>query len=382
MSDSVRTLAVIAWLGAAALAPSPPTKAEGIEFKGYYKNLLIDSRTVSPLAEDYTLDLNRLRLEARGRPRGWLGFEVAYDNEALLGSFLETAEFEQWRVARPPTYWDLEDDYVNRGSLFVRHRLYRGYLDVATPIADVLIGRQRVAWGSGRFWNPTDLLNPFNPLAVEREERQGVDALLVQRNIAALSRLTFVYAPQRDAGASRAVHFRTNVADTDVVLMAGEFRRERVVGLDLVGRLGEGSMHLEAARTDPESGSDFVRAVAGVDYAFQNTLILTAEYYYNGEGTRDGDAYDFARLHAGLVQNVGRRYAGARAQFDLTPLLRLDSVLLVNLHDRSRFFAPSFTYSLTANLDWSSGVQLFSGANGSEYASFNNVYYTHLQYFF
>lgn len=375
------------WLGALLLAVAPccsgaSVAEETVAFKGYYKTLLALSRTTFPLEERYALDLNRLRLEARGQPQEWLGFEVQYDHEALLGGFLETAQFAQLQAMPPMTYWDLEDDYVDRGSLFARHRLHRGYVRFAAPIADALVGRQRVAWGSGRFWNPTDLLNPFNPIALEREERPGVDAVLLQRNLGPLSRVSVVYAPQRDAPSSRALRYRTNFAATDVALVAGEFRGDRVVGFDVVGRVGEGGVRVEAARTRPEAGEDYTRLVAGIDYAFANTLTMTLEYYRNGQGSRDEGAYDLPRLHAGLVQNVGRRYAAAQVRYDFTPLLRSDNVLIVNTDDGSRFFAPSLVYSVTANFDWSVGVRLFGGATSSEFGSFHNLYYTYVQYFF
>lgn len=378
MRSGARRLALVLLLAMAGPAPA----ADAIDFKGYYKNLLAHSRTAFPLEQDYTLDLNRLRLEARGRPLDWLGFEVQYDHEAFLGSYLDTVQFQQLKAAPAATYWDLEDDYLDRGSLYARHRLYRGFLTLNAPVADVLVGRQRIAWGSGRFWNPTDLLNPFNPIALERDERTGVDALLVQRNLGPLSRLSVVYAPQRDASSSAAAHYRTNAAGTDVAVMAGEFRGDRVIGLDVVGRIGDGGLRLEAAATNPENGTDYARWVAGFDYAFQNTLTVTAEYYYNGRGTRDQAAYDFTALHAGVVQNVGRRYVGASARYDLTPLLRWDNLFIVNTDDRSRFYAPGLIYSITGDLDWSVGVQSFAGRSGSEYGSFHDVYYTYLQYFF
>jgi opacity protein-like surface antigen len=383
MSDA-RIAAVASALLLLAASPTYTTHADegGTEFKGYYKNLLISSRTTFPLTENFTLDLNRLRLEARGHPRDWFGFDIQYDNEAFLGSYLDTAQFQQMRAAPPPTYWDLEDDYVNRGSIFVRHRLYRGYVDFATPVADVLIGRQRIAWGSGHFWNPTDLLNPFNPTAIEPEERQGVDVLLVQRNIGALSRLSLAYAPQRDAPDSRAIHYRTNVADTDVAVLLGQFRGDRVVGMDVVGRVGEGGLRAEVAHTRAENGADFTRLVAGLDYAFANTLILSVEYYYNGQGSTNEAAYDLLGLQAGLIQNVARHYWGAQAIYDLTPLLRTDNALIVNADDGSRFFAPRLIYSIASNLDGALGIQLFGGHSGSEYASFNNVYFAYVQWFF
>ncbi len=39
-------------------------------------------------------------------------------------------------------------------------------------------GRQRIGWGTARFWSPMDMFNPISPLQIESEERQGVDAAL------------------------------------------------------------------------------------------------------------------------------------------------------------------------------------------------------------
>ncbi|MBI3898877.1 MAG: hypothetical protein HY308_11350 [Gammaproteobacteria bacterium] len=357
-------------------------EGEAIEFKGYYKNLVTHSRTTFPQVEPYTLDMNRLRLEARGRPADWLGFEIQYDNEALLGSYLQTAQFAQLKAARPPTYWDLEDDYVDRPSMFARHRLHRGFVTLNTSAVDVYLGRQRIAWGSGRLWNPTDLFNPYNPTQLEREERVGVDAALVEKNFTALSRLSLAYAPQRNASASRAVRYRTNFANTDVALMAGEFRQSRVVGFDLAGRIGNAGVYGEVAHTRPEGQDAFTRAVLGTEYAFANTLTIGAEYYWNGEGTTQESRYDFARLFDGEIQNVAKYYLGAHLKYDLTPLLRWENYLILNRDDASYFFAPTLVYSLTHEWDVAIGTQRFGGGSGSEYGGVHDVYYAYLQLFF
>jgi len=354
-----------------------------MSFKGYYKNLLVDSRTAFPREEGYTLDLNRLRLELRGRPVEWFGYEVQYDNEALLGSYLDTAQFAQLKTVKPMTYWDLEDAYLDRGSVYARHRLYRGFVSIDTAAADLRLGRQRIAWGSGRLWNPTDILNPYNPTQLERDERLGVDALLLEANLGALSRLSVVYAPPVEpARASTALHWRSNFGGTDVALMIGEFRGDRVAGLDLIGRLGDAGIYAEMARTRPETGDDYTRAVAGAEYAFANTLTVGAEIYYNGRGTTERARYDFARLFAGEIQNVARRYVGAHLKYEFTPLLRTDNVLILNRDDGSRFFAPSLVYSLATNWDVALGIQFFGGDADSEYGRFYDVYYTYVQWFF
>ena len=218
-----------------------------------------------------------------------------YDNEALLGSYLDTAQFAQLKAARPATYWDMEENYVDRQSLFMRHRLHRGFVSLNTTAVDAYLGRQRIAWGSGRLWNPTDLFNPYNPAQIERNERAGVDAVLVEKSFSALSRLSFAYAPQRNAPASRAVRYRTNYANTDMALMAGEFRNTRVAGFEFAGRIGDAGVYGEVAHSRPGAGDAFTRGVLGAEYAFENTLTLGAEYYWNGEGTTQRSRYDFAR---------------------------------------------------------------------------------------
>jgi hypothetical protein len=134
--------------------------------------------------------------------------------------------------------------------------------------------------------------------------------------------------------------------------------------------------------TQPETGASYSRAVAGFDYAFPNTLILSAELYYNGAGASDPQDYDFASLFAGRIPNVGRRYAGFFAGYEITPLLKWNNYFVHNLADRSRYVSPVLVYSVKANLDWSAGVQFFGGGEGSEYGRFHDVYYTQVQWYF
>jgi hypothetical protein len=127
---------------------------------------------------------------------------------------------------------------------------------------------------------------------------------------------------------------------------------------------------------------DHARAVLALDYAFPNTLTLSGELYYNGAGTDDTSAYDFAGLFARRIENVGRRYFGGYAAYELTPLLKWANYLVVNLGDRSRFFSPVLVFSLQPNLDVSIGAQFFGGSPGSEYARLQDLYHAQLQKFF
>jgi len=354
-----------------------------LKLGGYYKNLLSQSQTVFPGGQSYLADVNRLRLELQGRPVEWAAFDVQYDNEVLLGSYLDTAQFALQKNREPDTYWDLESTTLDRASVFAFQRLYRAYVDLYSSLVDLRVGRQRIAWGTGRFWNPTDLLNPFDPTQLERDERPGVDAVLVERKLGPLSKLSLAYAPQHSSSdSSVAGRLHGNLRETDFSLLAGQFHRDEVAGFDFSGRISQVGLRGEAAYTRADIGPDYVRAVVGADYVFPSTLALSGEIYYNGQGATNKEDYDFGALFSGAVQNVARHYAGLYVGYDVTPLLRLNSYGIINLDDNSAFFFPSAVYSVMTNLDLSLGVQLFGGSAGSEYGAFHDVYYAQLQWFF
>jgi hypothetical protein len=366
-----------------AVSAAEDSEAAKLKLGGYYKNLLLHSKTVFPEGESYGADLNRLRLEVEGKPLSWAAFDIQYDNEVLFGNYLRTSQFALQKNQEPDTYWDLQSTTLDRPSVFARQRLYRGYLDLYSPVADVRLGRQRIAWGTGRFWNPTDILNPFDPTQLERDERPGVDAVLAERKLGALSKVSLVYAPQRPSStSSTAAQVHTNFRETDVSIMGGQFHRDEVAGFDFAGRIGQVGIRGEAAYTHAHVGESYTRAVLGADYVFPNTFALSAELYYNGQGTTDKQAYDFPALFAGTVQNLAQHYGGVYVGYDITPLLRLNTYGILNLDDGSVFVYPSLVYSLITNLDLTLGMQLFAGAKGSEYGAFHNVYFAQLQWFF
>ncbi len=349
---------------------------------GYFKNMFLHSKTVFPETETYDLDLTRLRLEFDGNLSRSISYDIQYDNEIFFGSYLDTAEFHS-RKNNSGTYWDLESSYLDQSNVFARHGIHRGYLTFALPSFDIRVGRQRIAWGTARLWNPTDILNPLNPIQIEREEREGVDVLLVQNNLGALSQMSLVYAPQdRKSDSSVAGRFRTHAGGFDLSGMAGNFRNDKVVGLDFAGQIGQIGVRGELVNTRTEEGKNYIQTVIGGDYTFTNTLSIYLEYFYNGQGSSQESEYDFAGLYAGEALGLARHYLGAYAGYDITPLLAWDNYLIVNLDDGSVFLFPEFGYSLTANLDWSVGFQLFNGEPGSEYGTFENIFFSEIQWFF
>jgi hypothetical protein len=122
--------------------------------------------------------------------------------------------------------------------------------------------------------------------------------------------------------------------------------------------------------------------LGSLDYAFPNTLTLTGELYYNGAGATSTQDYDFAALFSGRIQNVDRPYFGGYVGYEVTPLVKWNNYLVVNLFDHSVFYSPNLVFSLKSNLDLAVGMQLFRGAGDSEYGRLADVYYVQAQWFF
>jgi hypothetical protein len=366
-----------------AHAESDTNEAPGLKLSGYYKNLLAKSNTLIGPAQPYTLDLNRLRLQLQGELSKHVSIDVQYDNEILLGNYLHTPQFQMQKDVPSGQYWSGDSNYFENANVYARHRFYRASMTVNHGDTDIKFGRQRITWGTGRFWSPLDLLNPIAATQLEREERPGVDAVMVERKFSPLSRLSVVYAPQHDhSNDSMAAQFHGNANAIDYSIVLGKFQQDHTVGFDIATQLGGAGIRSELTYTRPGVVDAYRRGLIGIDYAFANTLTLSAEYYYNGHGTADATRYDFNALFVGRVQSLARNYAGLYAGYEITPLLKWNNYAVVNLDDRSRYFSPSIVYSVRENLDWTVGMQSFGGNSGSEYGRMPNLYYTQLQWFF
>ncbi len=182
----------------------------------------------------------------------------------------------------------------------------------------VRVGKQRIAWGSGFAWNPTNRLEPPKNALNTTLEQEGalaarldwapaawVSVVLVGATTDATPRDLPVAATDTERRDSAAVRARFLVKDTDVALVVTAGKNQRTLaGLDLGRDLGWAAVHAEAALYEgaemfpPRDDTTFFRIVAGaLRTSGENAFAL--EYFYNGEGYSDAGA---ERWLAGLDQ--------------------------------------------------------------------------------
>jgi len=297
--------------------------ALNFDVAGSYKNLFSASNSLQ-------LDLNRFRLQVRPQFSENFSGDIQYDFEAYLGSTYAKPNF--------------------------RTKIYRGYFTYSFPGADLRVGRQRIPWGVGRVWNPTDPFNPIDFTSLEREERAGVDALSVDLPLGPLAGLNLVLAASRESAAFGG-RLKTNLAGLDLSLVGAKPGADYLLGFDFAGQLFDGGVRGEAAYTRGRPSF-----VLGYDYTFPNSLYFLTEYYFNGQS---GAGYEFAGL-----------------TYDIFSLLKGGAYFLYNMSDGSYFANPFLDYALTENSSWAAGGYLVNGRAGSEYNALANVYYAQVKWFF
>jgi hypothetical protein len=248
---------------------------------------------------------------------------------------------------------------VDDGTFLLQQNLDLLSIKVPLPKGEIVVGRQVLSWGTGRFWNPTDLLSPFAPTDVDREVRHGVDAVRYTLPLGKTSFADFLYLPQKERWAQGGVaRVQANTKGFDVSASVAKYVSDVVFGADTAGDIGPISVHAELAYTlglanlggpgSVQVGDQFLRAVAGCDWRPAKDWMIAAEYYFNGFGATDPAGYAgkmrSQRALAGELYGAGRHYLGLSAVRKQTDLLSLQMLVLTNLTDPSVMVIPTSEY--------------------------------------
>jgi len=331
-----------------------------------FKNLFLGNRYYEiPYVEDRTqvTDYMRARLMLDLRAAEALDLEVHYQHWAFINppqtalglvGFLPVADtgslYRYTRLA-----WDIED---TKDFLWVQEfdRLAAG---VSLWKMDFTFGRQAITWGTGRFWQPTDLFSPFGPLQVDREFKAGSDAARVALAPGDFTQAEFVWAFGRDADPDRSAgmgKFKTLIKHHDISFLGGWVQTDIVGGGDFAGDLGNTGvgLHGEVLFNHVKDGPDYLDCLVGLDYRFPGKgPYVLGEYFYSGAGAADSAALTEALLDNRILSRgalvLGRHNLGLGASYEILPILTGMFNVLVNLTDPSAILNPALEYSVADN---------------------------------
>ncbi|NOZ56234.1 MAG: hypothetical protein GXO73_05495 [Calditrichaeota bacterium] len=369
----------------------PALSQPSLDFSGYVVNFLMIGRIKPELArwwgvdQQQTINLTRVRL--RPTLYLWDDARLALEYEADGFRFSSPLPYFEVPEDRPRQVLDLSWEPVNEQHFRLLHFVDRLYYRQDFGFGNLIVGRQRISWGTGRVWNPTDFFNPVNPAAFYKLEKDGADAVSFKWYLGDFSDLQLVYnAEDHWERRNLAARLRLNWRGVDYSLVAGRIAGRVVAGGDFAGSLGGAGVRGEVAFAQNEdvSSDHFWKAIFGMDYQFTPLLYGLFEYHYNGQGARDEGGYWllFPQLLRGEILNLARNYLFVQGIYQIHPLVLVGVAHNRNLDDHSGFWLATATLSTSDNSSVTLGAQVFYGRRLTEYWYFPSAVYLQGEWYF
>lgn len=393
-----------------------PISAEKPSLSGYFKSFFMGFKLPPLYIAGETINQapigavnNRLRLKFAWKPSNTISLKVSYDFSPRIQDrtlfygdlFYEAVEPGSYRVK------DFNDRlYPGTNqmtkSFGVFHNLDRCVLTVKTPLADIFIGRQAIAWGSARFVNPTDVIAPFTFNALDTEEGRGVDALRVRVPLGMMAELDAGYVAGNDFKFQHSAFFlrgKFYALKTDIALLLLGFKENLLMGIDVARSIGGAGFWLEAAYVMPHffdknnapEEKDYFRASAGMDYNFNAKFYGFFEYHFNSAGKSAAANYPEFYLSTAFLEGsaylAAKHYLNLGMTYQVTPLVPFTGMVFINLNDGSLTLAPSLEYNIAENIYLSLGTYLGIGRSigaspGTEFGSYPDMVYSSFRVYF
>lgn len=338
----------------------------------------------SPLngnGEQTLYNYNRFRVNEQLHHGNWFAVAIG-DIENVLGrEMVKSDAYKRGQTITTDTVFSTQTgtyDY-NEGQMYAQlYRLYGGYSDEKHSVA---LGLQKVSMGVGRMWNPVDLFNPKNPLALEPDEVYGIMAMSYTYSPSSLSQITTVAAQRADHSFKYAGRAKGYLSIADVALDIVSADDVTMIGYELEGELFKTGVELRSEGgwfNDKLLHKQFFQGLIGADYAFENSFTLIGEWLHTSQ-TFDRELQ--LHLRSGALNNLVRSsdYAGLSCMYQFNPLLNGTISTIVSADDGSYFVGPALHYSLEDDTVLGLGMMLYDGSHGSEFGDMGQTYYFNIK---
>nr|WP_321268490.1 hypothetical protein [uncultured Sulfurimonas sp.] len=324
---------------------------------------------------------NRFRVTASMQENNWFITSIG-DIENYLGrDMIESSSYIASSKAKPDIPFETKTGVTNytEGEFFAKlYRLYAGYADAKHRVS---FGVQKISMGVGRIWNPTDLFNPKNSLALEPDEIYGAYSLLYTYALSDLSQITAVVAEQENHKFKYAGRIKGYVKVVDIALDVVSSDDATMIGYEIEGELFESGVALRSEGAwfeDKLLKEEFFQGIFGADYTFSNSLSLTGEWlhsskYFNPQTISSSSV----ALPNNLMQSRG--YGGLSIGYEFDALLYGSMTSIISGDDGSFYAAPTLRYSLADDVTLLAGAMFYGGKEKNEFGDIDPTYYINLK---
>ncbi len=391
------------------------------------------SRLPSFFTENITQDHSLqtiLRLIAAGRPSNSLSYEIHLVQGHFVPPYYDVADLTIIPEKTRYQAIDLSQNWYEGENSRATLWFDRFNAKLSLSSADVTIGRQAITFGKAYFWNPLDIFSPFSPQQLDRDYKAGVDAIRLDIPMGNFSGFNLInvfgpeipppWQPDTDDknidmdlyGSAVLARLYTTIADWDFSLQFGKIYGGGHLGFGATGEIGWLETRFEAAMFTASQNSsfpdntsealyeDYTTVVLGVGHRFENSLTYEIEYLYNGASDDNDLETSLKRFTYGGALHISEQLVGGIISYEFLPIAIGQIACIYSISDRSIQIQPSFSVSLTDEVDllvagtFSRGdrpyqqtiqigpYQIIQTRIASEFGTYPDVYYIELKFYF
>ena len=379
------------------LTATPGLAQTTYDFGGHVKTRLVgqlfpEDSIFNDLTGSSALDSeNELRLNFSA-DRGRWSFDSAYQLFALYGDRIEYSRQLPLALSfdRLPNdnlrWFQLTDVIRDEGKFAAVQRLDRLSVAYTSDNTVLRFGRQAISWGNGLFFSPMDIVNPFDPSAIDTEYKAGDDMLYGQFLMkngddvqsAIVVRRSLLTGDVEAEQGTAAVKFHAVTDDEEYDILLAQSFDDFVAGFGGNLNIGGAVLRGDLVVSDTADGV-IAQLVTNYSYSWvwrEKNVSGALEYFFNGFG-QPANQYSPAdlatnpqlvrRLARGDLFSLGRHYLAGSLSVEMNPLWILLPTLFVNVGDPSAFVQLITQNDLRQNLTFLGSINIPIGANGSEY---------------
>ncbi len=255
-------------------------------------NNYMDHDPTTTCSKNLSAGLIRLRLSPEFNYKTLFYAVADIDNEMVFSSYNTSRDFDlYWRPSQFNDFAKTSWDIVHNPNVYYRAKIHRAYVKLSVKHFTATLGRQQIRFGSGRLWNPLDILNPLSPTFVEgADEQKGTDALRLDFFPDDTTEISLVYNPKRFNDQFTTMTYdnqnyiarvKTAVSDFEFAILGGYINSRWVAGLDGTAVVLKGMLRASMLCSQTSGENLYFQANGGYEYTFKNGIYLLVEYFFN-----------------------------------------------------------------------------------------------------
>ena len=270
----------------------------------------------------------------------------------------------------------------------IEHIIDNAYFQASFGPAVIYAGRQRVKWGTGYFWNPSDKLQPAKDLTDPSQDVPGLYGVRYDHSFGFLSTSVIAAVEPSDIGSPAAENFTIaaqlyKLVGTADFFINGSYRHNKIqtVGAAVSWDAGFAVLNLEGAairymaqelnplrllgsKTGDDIGYDLS---VGINKTIGESFFMAAEYSRKEWGLDNAQYEQLLAVPGGIAYaafGTKKEHAALTASYTIDNRAALSLLCLYGPGDGSLLLYPSLSY--VENNNWDASIGLLQNLSGRE----------------